>query len=133
MKIVLDSCLLLAFLRKEKNWQAIKNYLLETRKGKHKILFCWVNLLEVYYKIYRKRGVLAADKALSIIKKLPLKLVLPDEELFLQTARVKGEYAIALADCFIIAIAKKFKACVLTGDPEFKKVEKEIKIIWLRK
>lgn len=133
MKIVLDSCLLLAFLRKEKNWQEVKKYFVKAKKGKHEIFLCWINLIEAYYKIYRKKGEITADKALSIVKKLPLYLILPDEKLFLETARIKGAYAIALPDCFIVALSKELKANILTGDPEFKKVSKEAKIIWLKK
>lgn len=133
MKIVLDSCLLLAFLRKEQNWQKVKNYLKKAKGSKVEIFFCWINLVEVYYKIYRKKDRNAADKILSIIRNLPLRLVFPDEDLFIEAARVKGKYAIALSDCFIAALAKKLKAQILTGDPDFKMIEKEIKIIWLRK
>lgn len=133
MRIILDSCLLLSFLRKESNWQEVKNYLLRAKKGKEKIFLCWINLIEVYYKIYRKRGEIIANKTLSIIKKLPIKLVIPDEDLFIKAGWVKGNFAISLADCFIVALAKQLKATVLTGDPEFKKIVKVVKIIWLRK
>lgn len=133
MKLVLDSCLLIAFFRKEKNWRKVKDFFIKAKKGKYKIFLCWINLIEVYYKIYRKRGKIAADKALSLIKKLPLKLVLPDESLFLNTARIKGKYTIALADCFIVALAYELEAVVLTGDPEFQKVTKIVRVLWLKK
>ena len=35
------------------------------------------------------------------------------------------------ADCFSAALAKQQNAELVTGDPEFKAVEKEIKINWL--
>lgn len=130
MKIVLDSCLLLAFLRQEKNWQLVKKYLLAAQKGKHQIFLCWLNLVEIYYKIYREKGELSADKALSLIKKLPCKLVMPDENLYLESGRIKGKYAIALVDCFAVALAQRYQAAIFTGDPEFKKVSKIVKILW---
>jgi hypothetical protein len=37
----------------------------------------------------------------------------------------------SLADCFAEAPAKREKAEIYTGDPEFKTVEREIKVIWL--
>jgi predicted nucleic acid-binding protein len=37
----------------------------------------------------------------------------------------------SLADCFATALAKQQKAEVYTGDPEFRAVEDEIKIVWL--
>ena len=36
------------------------------------------------------------------------------------------------ADCFAAALAKLRSAELITGDPEFKAVEGEIKIGWLR-
>jgi predicted nucleic acid-binding protein len=36
-----------------------------------------------------------------------------------------------LADAFAVALAKEKKAQLVTGDPEFKAVEKEIRIQWL--
>jgi ribonuclease VapC len=39
----------------------------------------------------------------------------------------------SFADCFAAALAKRTKAVLLTGDPEFKQVEQEIMIDWLKK
>jgi predicted nucleic acid-binding protein len=36
-----------------------------------------------------------------------------------------------LADGFAAALAKREKAEIYTGDPEFKTAEREIKIVWL--
>jgi len=49
----------------------------------------------------------------------------------IDAARIKAEYPLSFADCFAIAIARCQKAAVLTGDPEFKKVEHLVKIEWL--
>ena len=37
----------------------------------------------------------------------------------------------AYADCFAAALAKLRGLEVVTGDPEFKAVEKEVKVAWL--
>jgi predicted nucleic acid-binding protein len=37
----------------------------------------------------------------------------------------------SLADCFADALAKREKAEIYTGDPEFMTVEREIKVVWL--
>jgi PIN domain nuclease of toxin-antitoxin system len=37
----------------------------------------------------------------------------------------------SLADCFCAALAEEKKADLYTGDPEFKAVEKEVRIVWL--
>jgi predicted nucleic acid-binding protein len=37
----------------------------------------------------------------------------------------------SLADCFAAALAKQKKIEVYTGDPEFKALESEQKIVWI--
>jgi predicted nucleic acid-binding protein len=37
----------------------------------------------------------------------------------------------SLADCFAAALAKQRKAELYTGDPEFRAVETDLKIIWI--
>ena len=85
----------------------------------------------VSYITERKRGLHAAQLALSRIKELPIKLIDIDEGLALAAAHIKAEHSITYADCFAAALSKLQKAILLTGDPEFKKLEKDIEIFWL--
>ena len=39
---------------------------------------------------------------------------------------------VSLADAFAAALAKERKTELVTGDPEFQALEKEIKILWLK-
>jgi predicted nucleic acid-binding protein len=45
--------------------------------------------------------------------------------------QLKAVKKMSLADCFAAALAKAEKAEIYTGDPEFKTVEREIKIVRL--
>ena len=47
-------------------------------------------------------------------------------------ADLKARFRMSLADAFTAALAKEKKAELVTADPEFKPLEKEIKINWLR-
>jgi len=49
-----------------------------------------------------------------------------------QAAIFKATKKMAYADCFAAALAKLRNVELVTGDPEFKEVEKEIKIGWLK-
>ena len=51
--------------------------------------------------------------------------------LIFQAAEYKAQYSISYADCFILASAIEHKAIIVTGDPEFKKVEHLVDIIWI--
>ena len=49
-----------------------------------------------------------------------------------QAAIYKAMHKMSYADCFAAALAKVKNAELLTGDPEFKSLEKEVKINWLK-
>ena len=46
-------------------------------------------------------------------------------------AHIKAHYKVPFADAFAIALAQESAAPVVTGDPEFKEVEKLIPVLWL--
>jgi predicted nucleic acid-binding protein len=54
-----------------------------------------------------------------------------DKDLTREAARIKSIKRMAYADCFAVALARLKKAELYTGDPEFKAVEKDIKVVWL--
>jgi predicted nucleic acid-binding protein len=49
-----------------------------------------------------------------------------------RAADFKARFNLSLADAFAAALAKEKKAELVTGDPEFKALDKEIKIQWLK-
>ena len=49
-----------------------------------------------------------------------------------QAASFKARHKMSYADCFAAALAKQKNAELITGDSEFKAVEKEIRIQWLQ-
>jgi ribonuclease VapC len=51
--------------------------------------------------------------------------------LIFQAAEYKAQYAISFADCFVLTSALENKAVIVTGDPEFKKVEHLADILWV--
>jgi hypothetical protein len=60
---------------------------------------------------------------------LPLDIVPSDQELSELAGELKVVKKMSLADCFAAPLAKR--AELYTGDPEFKTVEREIKVVWL--
>jgi ribonuclease VapC len=53
------------------------------------------------------------------------------KDLTREAARIKVTKRMAYADCFAAALARLKKGELYTGDPEFKAVEKDIKVVWL--
>jgi ribonuclease VapC len=95
------------------------------------LLMCIVNWGEVYYQIASRLGNQKAQEIEQLIETLPIRLVEADRELTREAARIKATKRMAFADCFAAALARLRKADLYTGDPEFKMVEKEVKVVWL--
>lgn len=128
---VLDSYALLAFLYQEKGYKEI-NALLEKALEKSKpLLICSVNWAEIRYIIERKSGTEAWDKNRPKILSLPIEIVPADPNMAELAGKIKASRKMSLADCFAAALAKQRNGEIYTGDPEFKTLEPEWKIIWL--
>ncbi|MCC7092580.1 MAG: PIN domain-containing protein, partial [Ignavibacteriaceae bacterium] len=61
----------------------------------------------------------------------PITIVEANKELTLQAAQYKAYHKVSYADAFAAALAKMKKAQLVTGDREFKVLEREIKINWI--
>jgi predicted nucleic acid-binding protein len=75
-----------------------------------------------------------AEQKAREIAAMPIEIVgvADDLQLARQAAIYKATCKMSYADCFGAALAKIKNAEFVTGDPEFKEVEKEIKINWLK-
>ncbi len=93
-----------------------------------------MNWGEIYYNTMREVSQEAAEQQARAIAALPIDIVGMGDDLTLahQAAIYKATHKMAYADCFAAALAKMKSAELLTGDPEFKPLEREIKINWLK-
>lgn len=130
---VLDSWALIAFFEDEPAAEEVEKLLAQAGADKHKLLLSVVNWGEIYYNTMREVSREAAEQHARAIAALPIDIVGVGDDLALarQAAIYKATHKMAYADAFAAALAKKHKAELVTGDPEFKAVEKEIKINWL--
>ena len=129
---VLDSWALLAFFKDEPEGAAVEALIHKAAEGKLRLYLCVVNWGEVYYGMWRAGGEAVADAVAADLSRLPLELVDADLTLSRHAARFKATHKMSYADAFAAALAKAKKAELVTGDPEFKALEKEIKINWLK-
>jgi ribonuclease VapC len=125
---VLDSFALLAFLQGEAAKETIKAIL---EQAGAEIYLSVINLSEVLYLFERERGADQARLVLGVIQQLPLRIVEIDLQTAIAACHIKASYPMSLADSFGAALAIEKGACLVTGDPEFHKVEKLIEVQWL--
>jgi predicted nucleic acid-binding protein len=128
---VLDSWALLCYLGQEPGFEKMIDLFEKAIESSKPLLMCIVNWGEVYYQIARRFGDEKAQEIEQLIETLPIRLVEADRDLTREAARIKATKRIAYADCFAVALASLKKGEVYTGDPEFKIVEKEVKVVWL--
>ena len=131
---VLDSWALIAFFEDEPAAEAVEKLLAQAAAEKHKLLLSVVNWGEIYYNTMREVSQEAAEQQARDIAALPIDIVGVDDDLQLvrEAAKLKATKKMAYADCFAAALARLRNVELVTGDPEFKEVEKEIKINWLK-
>ena len=131
---VLDSWALLAFFEDEPAAEEVEKLLAKADHGTHKLLLSVVNWGEVYYGTMRKVSQEAAEQKAREIAILPIELIPVDADLRLvrQAAIYKASGKLAYADAFAAALAKLNNAELVTGDRDFKAVEGEIRIAWLK-
>ena len=129
---VLASFALMAYFRDEAGAETMENLLVAAGKKDSPLHMTDVNYAEVKYSIVKKDGAKAWEEAAKILQGLPIDFHSTTREMADMAADFKACFKMSLADAFAAALAKEKKAELVTGDPEFKAVEKEIKIVWLK-
>jgi predicted nucleic acid-binding protein len=129
---VLDSFALIAYFRDEPGAETMEGLLVSAGKKDIPLLMTDVNYAEVKYSIVKKDGADAWAEAAKVLQGLPIDFHPTSRALADDAADFKARFKLSLADAFAAALAKERKAELVTGDPEFKPLEKEIKVQWLR-
>jgi uncharacterized protein len=131
---VLDSWALMALFNNEPAAGAVEDLLVAASEGKHHLLFSVINWGEVYYAALRAGGETLAEARVAEIASLPIEIIGVGDDLKLVrlAAAFKARGGLSYADAFCAALAREKKADVVTGDPEFKALEREVKVQWLK-
>jgi ribonuclease VapC len=128
---ILDSYAMIAHFEDEAGGEQVRKVLKEAHAGKTTLYMSVINIGEIYYNTYRERGREKADEAVFMMRQLPVTIVNADMEITMEAAGLKSVHAVAYADCFAAALGIRKKATVITGDPEFKRFGKVVKVKWI--
>jgi predicted nucleic acid-binding protein len=134
--LVLDAHALMVLFNDEAGADEVEKLLLKAESGSPKLLMSVVNWGEIYYSILRGASPEMAESKSHEIAGMRIEIVPVDArdlELVRQAAVFKATKKMSYADCFAAALAKINNAELVTGDREFKVVEKELKKVrWLK-
>jgi len=130
-RCVLDSFAMIAFFEDEPGADLVADILREIMDGKVKGFMSVINWGEMYYNTMREQGAEAAEKVLQQFDKYPIQLIPADRAMTHKAAKLKGRFRIAYADCFAAALALEMNAPLVTGDPDFRRLEEKVAIKWI--
>ncbi len=130
-KIILDAYGLLLFLQKEGPYHVIKTLFWDAQQEKNPVLVNEMSLGEIFHIIFSVHSIEKAETFIPLLEILPLEIISNCLDDIMQAARIKARYAIDTVSSLVVATAIVQKAKLVTGDPEFKKVDGLIPIQWL--
>jgi ribonuclease VapC len=120
-RYVLDAFSLIAVMQDEAGAAKVQQLLESADQGDDELYMSVVNLGEVIYIMWKRRGVKSAESTLAAFDQLPVKAFDVDLDLALRAAAFKAGNRMSYADCFAIALAQRESAALVTGDPDFRR------------
>lgn len=133
---VLDACALIALFNDELGADKVVDIIQKAKNQECLVYVNKLNLLEIYYGVYRDDGKIKAEATLTMVLNLPLKVIDKlDKDVFREAGRLKAKYKISLADSIALAEAKVRKAQLVTADHhEFDAIDEhgEVSFYWIR-
>jgi len=133
---ILDACALIALLSKETGYKNVEKIIERSNNKEAKIIMHTVNLLEVYYHVYKLYDEVSALNFLNEIKESPIQLHAEvTNEIIINAGKLKKKYKLSLADAIGLAETMIFNGSFVTADHhELDMIEKNENIIftWVR-
>jgi len=130
--ILFDSHAILKFYQDEENADKVEALIVSAGRGELGAYVSELNLGEIYCMTIRRLGKTAASDYLEQFRELPIEVVPVTTEVIMAASEIKAEFPISYADCFAAATALFCgNATIITGDPEFAKIEHIVKVEWV--
>jgi len=131
-KYVLDANALLAYLGQRPAAPRVNALLKEARRTNQPLLISAVNWGEVVNTLWVQGGEARARHLPTIMDGLPIVLSSVSADDAFEAARLKAIHKLPYADSFAAALAVRERATLVTSDPDFERLGKQVPILWLR-
>ncbi len=131
MNYVLDTYALLAYLRREKNFEIVRKIILETLQARSRAVMSVINLGELYYMQARKSGVSRAEQSVKFVERAGIIIEHVTTKRVINAAKIKSTVSLSYADAFAASLALELNSTLVTGDAEYKPLEPNLKVLWL--
>jgi ribonuclease VapC len=126
----IDAHPIVAWLRNEPSFATVQALVAGTKSGAIELRLTTVNAGEVEYGIERAMGPAVGHRALQVMQDIA-EIQWVDLELASRAGWLKLRSGLGYADCFAAALAHRDGIPLITGDPDFLRVEDLITVAWL--
>jgi len=111
--------------------EGAKEYIYAAYEDKASVFMCEVNVAEFLYNYAKVFGWNVALVKNDLLRNSPITIVGVDEDLTIRAAKLKLKYhnVLSLADCYLIALAKRYGAIIVTTDHNIKEVKEASTIL----
>jgi predicted nucleic acid-binding protein len=108
--------------------QKVRHLLAGALRHEEPLLMSAVNWGEVFYVSWRRHGEAKAREAEAALREMPIAVIDVDRERATRAGALKQRHSLGYADALAAELAIERNAWLVTPDPEFSKVGKELSI-----
>ena len=108
----------------------VAGLLSEAEHGQIRLFMSAINVGEVYYFLRKHHSEELAESWRESSRTLPVTIEVATSDDIWSAAMLKSRFPIAYADAFAAALALKYNCPLVTGDPEFRRVD-ELEDDWI--
>jgi len=108
----------------------VQKLLTKAEHGKIRLLMSAINVGEVYYFLRKRHSEALAESWRESSRTLPATIEVPTDDDIWDAATLKSRFPIAYADAFAAALAQKHDCPLVTGDPEFRRID-GLEVDWI--
>jgi predicted nucleic acid-binding protein len=131
--LVFDSWAIIAFYEDEPAGKQVAELIAEANERETPLWMSVINAGEVWYIIARRTSETEADATIAELQSLGIQFDNAEWKISRQAALFKSKHTMSYADAFAAALALQKNGHLVTGDREFKQVEKEVPFVWLER
>ena len=126
---VLDANGLISFIEQRPGaGQKVRHLIGEALRRDAPLLMSAVNWGEVFYIMWKHHGEARAREVQADLRELPVLVIGVDQDRATRAAALKQKHGLGYADAYAAELAMERGAWLVTADPEFTKVGKELRI-----
>ncbi len=119
----LDTSAIMAYFLGEKGKDSVSSILSMSQKKGISVYVSFMTYMEVLYRTWKLSDEITGRRAYVMLRNLPVKEIMQDEDLLLRAAAIKANNFLSVADAWIIATAQKTESTLIHKDPEMDNIK----------